>query len=55
MTPSDPHPAKTHWRPRSALLQFRAVIYLLCSDMAAIFIGFLAAALVRQSLAVDTG
>lgn len=55
MTLSDPHPTKTHWRPRSAVLQFRAVVYLLCGDMAAIFGAFMIAAFVRQSNLDDTG
>jgi lipopolysaccharide/colanic/teichoic acid biosynthesis glycosyltransferase len=48
-------PAKPHWRPRSALLQFRAVLYLLGTDGMAIFAGFLCAAAVRHSLTSDTG
>lgn len=52
---SDPHPITTHWRPRSALLQFRAVAYLLCADGAAIFAGFLCAALLRHSIFTNTG
>lgn len=54
MTSSDTSPSKTPWRPRSALLQFRAVAYLLCSDMVAIFVGFLLAALARHSVFGDT-
>ncbi|GAA0661792.1 lipopolysaccharide/colanic/teichoic acid biosynthesis glycosyltransferase [Sphingomonas insulae] len=46
---------KTHWRPRSALLQFRAVLYLLSTDLAAIFGGFLCTAILRQSMVIDTG
>ncbi|WP_241823816.1 sugar transferase [Sphingomonas sp. Sph1(2015)] len=46
---------KTHWRPRSVLLQFRAIAYLLCCDMAAIFGGFAIAAMSRQSIIVDSG
>lgn len=46
---------KMHWRPRSALLQFRAVLYLLGTDLAVIFGGFLCAAVLRQSMVIDTG
>jgi len=55
MTTSDPKSVKTHWRPRSVLLQFRAIAYLLCCDMAAIFGGFAIAAMSRQSIIVDSG
>ena len=46
---------KPHWRPRSALLQFRAVLYLLGTDLAAIFGAFLCTAVLRQSMVIDTG
>jgi lipopolysaccharide/colanic/teichoic acid biosynthesis glycosyltransferase len=46
---------KTQWRPRSALLQFRAVFYLLSTDLIAIFGGFLCTAFLRQSMVIDTG
>ncbi|WP_294211112.1 sugar transferase [uncultured Sphingomonas sp.] len=55
MTTSDSKSAKTHWRPRSVLLQFRAIAYLLCSDMAAIFAGFAIAAMTRDSFVADSG
>lgn len=55
MTSFDPHPAKTQWRARSALLQFRAVVYLLCIDIVAIFGGFFIAAVARDSILSDTG
>lgn len=55
MTTSDPKSVKTHWRPRNALLQFRAIAYLLCCDMMAIFGGFTIAALTRQSILIDSG
>lgn len=54
-TDTDRHHPRTHWRPRSALLQFRAVVYLLCTDGAAIFGGFLFAAVLRHSIFMDTG
>lgn len=44
-----------HWRPRSTLLQFRAVVYLLCVDAIAIFAGFMCAAIPRYALSLDTG
>ena len=47
--------AKPHWRPKSALLQFRAVVYLLCIDCLAIFAGFLLASIPRYGLSTDTG
>jgi lipopolysaccharide/colanic/teichoic acid biosynthesis glycosyltransferase len=47
--------ARTQWRPRSALLQFRAILYLLGTDLIAIFGGFLCIALLRQSMIIDTG
>lgn len=55
MTTSDSKSAKTHWRPRSVLLQFRAIAYLLCCDMAAIFAGFAIAAMTRDSFVADSG
>jgi polysaccharide biosynthesis protein PslA len=51
---SDSPQSRTHWRPRSALLQFRAILYLLAVDFIAIFAGFLCASIARQSLASDT-
>lgn len=47
--------ASIHLRPRSALLQFRAVLYLLCVDAVAVFLGFMAAAIPRYALSTDTG
>jgi lipopolysaccharide/colanic/teichoic acid biosynthesis glycosyltransferase len=49
------HPTGVHWRPRSALLQFRAVLYMLCVDAVAIFAGFMCAAIPRYALSLDTG
>jgi lipopolysaccharide/colanic/teichoic acid biosynthesis glycosyltransferase len=49
------HRSGTHWRPRSALLQFRAVLYMACVDAVAIFIGFMCAAIPRYSMSIDTG
>ncbi len=46
---------KARWRPRNALLQFRAVLYLLGADVLAIFGGFLGAALLRYPVMHDTG
>jgi lipopolysaccharide/colanic/teichoic acid biosynthesis glycosyltransferase len=48
-------PVKPHWRPKSALLQFRAVLYLLCIDWLAIFVGFLLASIPRYGLSTGTG
>lgn len=53
MTSSYYHHTKAQWRPRSTLLRFRAIVYLLCSDMLAIFSGFLIAAFLRQNVFVD--
>lgn len=55
MTSSDPHFTKTQWRPRSALLQFRAVAFLLVSDTAAILSAFVIAACLRPSYINDPG
>lgn len=41
---------RSSWRPRAAALRVRCVSYLLTLDMACIALGFLAAALVRESL-----
>ena len=49
------HRSGTHWRPRSALLQFRAVLYMACVDAVAIFIGFMCAAIPRYYMSIDTG
>ncbi len=46
---SDPSSPKAAWRPRSSLLQFRAVLYLLIIDMASVLAGFVCATFIRNA------
>ena len=52
---SDTQHAKPHWRPRSASLQFRALLYLLILDCLAIIVGFFTASATFYTAASDTG
>lgn len=54
-TMTAPAGTRTRWRPRSALLQVRAVVYLLVLDSVAIFAGFACIAASRPPMMADTG
>lgn len=51
----DKHHAKPHWRPPSASLQFRALLYLLMLDCLVIIAGFFIASAIFYSASSDTG